>query len=58
MHQQPVSLMFASKALSDAELQRVNEAIAALPALEPAFAPPRCRFDNTRFPHAKAPADA
>ncbi|MFC5707134.1 substrate-binding periplasmic protein [Aeromonas eucrenophila] len=58
MHQQPVSLMFASKTLSDAELQRVNEAIAALPAPEPAFAPPRCRFDNTRFPHAKAPAGA
>lgn len=56
MHQQPVSLMFASKALSDAELQRVNQAIAALPAPEPAYAPPACRFDNTQFPHAKVPA--
>lgn len=56
MHQQPVSLMFASNALSDAELHRVNEAIAALPAPTPAFAPPLCRFDNTQFPHARESA--
>lgn len=50
MHQQPVSLMFAKEALSDAQLARIDAAIGALPAPDAAFAPPSCRFDNTRFP--------
>lgn len=50
LHQLPVSLMFAKEAVSDAQLARIDAAIAALPAPASAFAPPSCRFDNTRFP--------
>lgn len=46
LHHQPVSLMFAKEAVSEAELARVNDAIAALPSPGSGFAPPPCRFDN------------
>ena len=48
LHQQPVSLMFASQAVSDAELARIDAAIADLPALDAAFAPPVCRLDGSQ----------
>ena len=48
LHQQPVSLMFASQAVSDAELARIDAAIADLPAPDAAFAPPVCRLDGSQ----------
>ncbi|MGY3868042.1 substrate-binding periplasmic protein [Aeromonas crassostreae] len=48
LHQQPVSLMFAREAVSDEELARIDAAIAALPPLDAAFAPPVCRLDGSR----------
>ncbi|MFM5147694.1 substrate-binding periplasmic protein [Aeromonas rivipollensis] len=48
LHQQPVSLMFASQAVSDAELARIDAVIADLPALDAAFAPPVCRLDGSQ----------
>ncbi|NLR37026.1 substrate-binding periplasmic protein [Aeromonas hydrophila] len=46
LHHQPVSLMFASSAVTDAQLARVNEVIASLPPPGRDVAPPPCRLDN------------
>jgi polar amino acid transport system substrate-binding protein len=46
LHHQPVSLMFAKAAVSEAELARVNDAIAALPPPDSDLAPPPCRFEG------------
>ena len=54
LHRQPVSLIFAKTAISDEALARIDAVIAKLPAPAPPFAPPVCRFDNTRFPGAPA----
>ena len=48
LHHQPVSLMFASQAVSDPELARIDAVIADLPALDAAFAPPVCRHDGSQ----------
>lgn len=48
LHQQPVSLMLARETVSEEELARIDAAIAALPPLDTAFAPPECRFDGSQ----------
>lgn len=56
LHQQPVRLMFAKKAVNDEALARIDAAIATLPSPDPAFAPPRCRLDATRHPSLSTPS--
>ncbi|WP_336988205.1 substrate-binding periplasmic protein [Aeromonas hydrophila] len=46
LHHQPVSLMFANSAVTDAQLTRVNEVIAGLPSPGRDVALPPCRLDN------------
>ena len=46
LHHQPVSLLFANSAVTDAQLARVNEVIAGLPPPGRDVAPPPCRLDN------------
>jgi ABC-type amino acid transport substrate-binding protein len=48
LHQQPVSLMLARETVSEEELARIDAAIATLPPLDTAFAPPECRFDGSQ----------
>ncbi|MFQ2099531.1 substrate-binding periplasmic protein [Aeromonas sanarellii] len=50
LHQQPVSLMLAREAVSEATLARIDAAIATLPPPSPAFATPECRLDATPPP--------
>ena len=56
LHQQPVRLMFAKKAVNDEALARIDAAIATLPSPDPAFAPPRCRLDATRLSSLSTPS--
>ena len=58
LHHQPVSLMFAKEAVSEAEIARVNEAIATLPPPNIRFAPPPCRFGNPEDEAMPRPASA
>lgn len=58
LHHQPVSLMFAKEAVSEAEIARVNEAIATLPPPNIRFAPPPCRFGNPEGEAIPRPASA
>lgn len=55
LHRQPVSLMFATEAVSEETFARIDAAIAALPPPDPAFAPPRCHLDATRLPAPSTP---
>lgn len=57
VHQQPVSLMFAKAALSDAELARIDAVISALPA-HSALALPDCQFAPLQTSTAWRPAQA